>query len=40
MGRAVVRMAARGETGARTVFDVTLADLSAKDPADLRASYL
>ena len=40
MGRAAVRMAARGETGARTVFDVTLADLSAKDPADLRASYL
>ena len=40
MGRAVARMAARGETGARTVFDVTLADLSAKDPADLRAAYL
>ena len=40
MGRAAARMAARGETGARTVFDVTLADLSAKDPADLRASYL
>ena len=39
-GRAVAKMAARGETGARTVFDVTLADLSAKDPADLRASYL
>ena len=39
-GRAVAKMGARGETGARTVFDVTLADLSAKDPADLRASYL
>ena len=40
MGRAAARIAARGETGARTVFDVTLADLSPKDPAELRAHYL
>lgn len=40
MGRAAARMAARGETGARTVFDVTLGDLSATSPEDLRASYL
>lgn len=40
MGRAAVRMAARGQTGARTVFDVTLADLSAISPEELRASYL
>ena len=38
--RAVARLAARGETGARTVFDVTLADLSATTPEDLRAHYL
>ena len=40
MGRAVTRMAARGESGARTVFDVTLADLSAKTSEDLRRDYL
>ncbi|WP_127842750.1 diaminopimelate dehydrogenase [Actinomyces wuliandei] len=40
MGRAAARMAARGEAGARTVFDVTLADLSARTPEDLRAHYL
>ena len=40
MGRAVARLAARGESGARTVFDVTLADLSATTPEDLRAHYL
>lgn len=39
-GRAVARMAARGERGARTVFDVTLADLSARTAEELRASYL
>ena len=32
--RAAARMAARGETGARTVFDVTLADLSPTSPED------
>lgn len=40
MGRAVTRMAARGESGARTVFDLTLADLSPRDPEDLRAHWL
>lgn len=40
MGTAAFRMARRGEIGARTVLDITLADLSAKDPAVLRASYL
>ena len=40
MGRAVARMAARGESGARTVFDITLADLSPHDPDDLRAHWL
>ncbi|WP_115726912.1 diaminopimelate dehydrogenase [Actinomyces culturomici] len=40
MGRAVARMAARGEIGARTVFDLTLADLSSKDPEELRAHWL
>ncbi|WP_026460460.1 diaminopimelate dehydrogenase [Schaalia suimastitidis] len=40
MARAVARMAARGECGARTVFDVTLADLSALDADTLRAHYL
>lgn len=40
MGRAVARKAARGETGARTVFDVTLADLSSKSPEELRAHWL
>ncbi|QWW20620.1 diaminopimelate dehydrogenase [Schaalia sp. 19OD2882] len=38
--RAVARMAARGQVGARTVFDVTLADLSAKEPQELRAHWL
>ncbi|MCL3776871.1 MULTISPECIES: diaminopimelate dehydrogenase [unclassified Actinomyces] len=40
VARAVARMAGRGETGARTVFDVTLADLSPRSPEELRASYL
>lgn len=40
MGRAVARMAARGESGARTVFDITLADLSPHDPQELRAHWL
>ncbi len=39
-GRAVARMAARGETGARTVFDVTLSDLSGRTPEELRAHFL
>ena len=38
--RAVARLAARGESGARTVFDVTLADLSPTTPEELRAHYL
>ena len=38
--RAVARLAARGESGARTVFDVTLADLSPTSPEELRAHYL
>jgi len=38
--RAVARLAARGETGARTVFDVTLADLSPTSSEELRAHYL
>ena len=40
VARAVARMAERGETGARTVFDVTLADLSPRSPKKLRASFL
>ena len=40
VARAVARMAERGETGARTVFDVTLADLSPRSPEELRASFL
>ncbi|MCR2053761.1 diaminopimelate dehydrogenase [Actinomyces bowdenii] len=40
MARAAARMAARGQTGARTVFDVTLADLSPRSPEELRADYL
>lgn len=40
MARAVARKAARGESGARTVFDVTLAELSSKDPEELRAHWL
>lgn len=40
MGRAAARMAARGEVGARTVFDLTLADLSPRSPEELRADYL
>ena len=39
-GRAVARLVARGESGARTVFDVTLADLSPTTPEELRAHYL
>ena len=40
VARAVVAMAGRGERGARTVFDLTLADLSARSAEDLRAHYL
>ncbi|BDA63851.1 diaminopimelate dehydrogenase [Actinomyces capricornis] len=40
MGRAAARMAGRGQTGACTVFDVTLADLSPRSPEELRAAYL
>lgn len=40
VARAVARMAERGETGARTVFDVALADLSPRSPEELRASFL
>ncbi|WP_194948409.1 diaminopimelate dehydrogenase [Actinomyces trachealis] len=40
MGRAVARKAARGDKGAITVFDVTLAELCAKSPEELRAHYL
>lgn len=40
MGRAVVRKAAQGQTGAVTVFDVTLSELSPHSPAELRAHYL
>ena len=40
MGRAAARMAARGKVGARTVFDLTLADLSPRSPEELRADYL
>ncbi|EFW25606.1 hypothetical protein HMPREF9057_03037, partial [Actinomyces sp. oral taxon 171 str. F0337] len=39
-GRGGGRLAARGESGARTVFDVTLADLSPTTPEELRAHYL
>lgn len=38
--RAVAKMAARGQTGAVTVFDLTLSDLSAKSPQELRAQDL
>lgn len=40
MARAVARMAARGQSGARTVFDLTLGDLSPRDPEELRAHWL
>ncbi|MDO4792526.1 MAG: diaminopimelate dehydrogenase [Buchananella hordeovulneris] len=40
MARAVARKAARGETGAITVFDVTLGELSPKSGEELRAHYL
>lgn len=40
MARAVARKAARGEMGACTVFDVSLAELSAKTPEELRAHWL
>lgn len=40
MARAVARKSARGETGARTVFDVSLSELSAKTPEELRAHWL
>ncbi len=39
-GRAVARMAKRGRTGAITLFDVTLNDLSPISPDQLRKSYL
>ncbi|MGI6030398.1 MAG: diaminopimelate dehydrogenase [Eubacteriales bacterium] len=38
--RAAVRMAARGEKGAKTVFDVPPALLSSKSPEELRATML
>ena len=38
--RAVARMAGRGQTGARTVFDLTLADLSPVPAEELRAHLL
>ena len=38
--RAIAKLAAKGETGARTVFDIAPALLSPKDPADLRAHLL
>ncbi|WP_022867664.1 diaminopimelate dehydrogenase [Schaalia vaccimaxillae] len=40
VARAVAKMAARGESGARTVFDVTLGDLSHRSAEDLRAGSL
>ncbi|WP_406710819.1 diaminopimelate dehydrogenase [Trueperella pyogenes] len=40
VARAVARKAARGETGAITVFDVTLAELSPLSEQELRAHYL
>ncbi|WP_172192123.1 diaminopimelate dehydrogenase [Actinomyces faecalis] len=40
VARAVVAMSRRGERGARTVFDLTLSDLSARNAEDLRAHYL
>ncbi len=40
VARAVARMAARGETGARTVLDLTLGDLSAISGEELRAHWL
>lgn len=39
-GRAVARMAERGQTGAVTLFDVTLTDLSPLSAEELRKSYL
>ena len=39
-GRAVARMAERGQTGAVTLFDVTLTDLSPASASDLRKNYL
>jgi len=38
--RAAYRMAAEGQTGCRTVFDVAPAYLSAMSPEELRASML
>jgi diaminopimelate dehydrogenase len=38
--RAVYRMANRGATGAKTVFDVAPADLSQLSPEELRATML
>lgn len=40
MGRAAARMKARGQVGAHTVFDITLADLSPVSAEELRAHYL
>lgn len=39
-GRAAYRMKRNGQFGAKTVFDVTLNDLSKKSPEDLRREYL
>lgn len=38
--RAAYRMNSRQEKGAKTIFDVTLSDLSTKSPEDLRRDYL
>lgn len=38
--RAAYRMSNRKEKGAKTIFDVTLSDLSTKSPEDLRRDYL
>ena len=38
--RAAYRLAQKGRSGARTVFDIAPGLLSPKDPADLRAHLL
>ncbi len=38
--RAVARLSARGEHGAKTVFDIALTDLSALSPAEMRKTML
>ncbi len=40
LARAVGRLAARGETGCRTIFDIAPADLSPLPPEELRAHLL